>query len=142
VGSGFEGFDFSHEGVQQVIGLLIGFVSAIAGAPCCFLYLNHRIPDFKKKEKSKKEEAPYFLPHSAPSTPPVIEITNARCSVHDPPSPPTVSCPSGLASWIPRLRDERPSSPPGLGGLVKSALKAVLCSRPLGEPPLHPRLGS
>jgi len=47
MGSGLEGFDFSHEGVKRVVGLLIGFVSVIASAPYCFLYLNQRIHDYK-----------------------------------------------------------------------------------------------
>jgi len=54
VGSGFAGFDFSHEGVKRVVGLLIDFVSVIASAPHCLLYLNQRIHDYKKKEKRKK----------------------------------------------------------------------------------------
>ena len=41
MGSGLEGFDFSHEGVERVVGLLKGFVHAIASAPCYFLYLNN-----------------------------------------------------------------------------------------------------
>jgi len=45
VGSGFEGFDYSHDGVKRVVGLLIAFVLALASAPCCFLYLNQRIHD-------------------------------------------------------------------------------------------------
>jgi len=48
VGSVFEGFDFSHEGVKRVVGLLTGCVSVIASAPYCFLYLNQRIHDIKK----------------------------------------------------------------------------------------------
>jgi len=56
MGSGFEGFDFSHEGVKRVVGLLTGFVSVIASPPYCFLYLNQRIHDIKKE----KENAPYF----------------------------------------------------------------------------------
>jgi len=49
MGSGLEGFDFSHEGVKRVVGLFIGFVSVIASAPHCFLYLNQRIHDYKKR---------------------------------------------------------------------------------------------
>jgi len=56
MGSGLEGFDFSHEGVKRVVGLFTGFVSVIASAPYCFLYLNQRIHDKKKKEKKKKEK--------------------------------------------------------------------------------------
>jgi len=41
MGSGLEGFDFSHEGVKRVVGLFMGFVFAIASAPCDFLYLNN-----------------------------------------------------------------------------------------------------
>jgi len=43
MGSGLEGFDFSHEGVKRVVGLFIGFVSVIASAPYRFLYLKQRI---------------------------------------------------------------------------------------------------
>jgi len=56
MGSGLEGFDFSHEGVKRVVGLFIGFVSVIASAPYCFLYLNQRIHDYKKKEKKKEKK--------------------------------------------------------------------------------------
>jgi len=52
MGSGLAGFDFSHKGVKRVVGLFIGFVSVIASAPHCFLYLNQRIHDLKKKKKS------------------------------------------------------------------------------------------
>ena len=55
MGSGLEGFDFSHEGVKRVVGLLIGFVSVIASAPYRFLYLNQRIQDLKKKKKKRKK---------------------------------------------------------------------------------------
>jgi len=48
MGSGLEGSDFSHEGVKRVVGLFTGFVSVIASAPYCFLYLNQRIHDYKK----------------------------------------------------------------------------------------------
>ena len=51
MGSSFEGIDFSYEGVKQVVGLFIGFVFAIASAPCDFLYLNQRKYDIKKKKK-------------------------------------------------------------------------------------------
>jgi len=54
MGSGLEGFDFSHEGVKRVVGLVIGFVHAIASAPRGFLYFKQRIHDIKKKEKEKK----------------------------------------------------------------------------------------
>jgi len=53
MGSGLEGFDFSHERVKRVVGLFIGFVSVIASAPYCFLYLNQQIHDIKKKKKKK-----------------------------------------------------------------------------------------
>jgi len=62
MGSALEGFDFSYEGVKRVVGLFTGFVSVIASAPLCFLYLNQRIHDIKKKKK----EAPYFLHLSRP----------------------------------------------------------------------------
>ena len=42
MGSGFGGFDFSHEGVKRVVGLLKGFVHAIvASAPHEILYLSY-----------------------------------------------------------------------------------------------------
>jgi len=43
MGTGFEGSDFSHEGVKRVVGLILGFVYAIASAPHEFLYLKQRI---------------------------------------------------------------------------------------------------
>jgi len=39
MGAGLEGLDISHEGVKRVVGLFMGFVSVIASAPYCFLYL-------------------------------------------------------------------------------------------------------
>jgi len=42
MGSGLEGFDFCHQGVKRVVGLLKGFVHAIASAPREFLYLSYR----------------------------------------------------------------------------------------------------
>jgi len=48
MGSGLKGFDFSHEGVQWVVGLFTGLVSVIASAPHGFLYLNQRIHDNNK----------------------------------------------------------------------------------------------
>jgi len=50
--SGFKGFDFSHEGVKRVVGLFIGFVFAIASAPCDFLYFHQRIYNIKIKKCS------------------------------------------------------------------------------------------
>ena len=41
MGSGLEGLDFSHEGVKRVVGLLKGFVNAIASAPREFFYLSY-----------------------------------------------------------------------------------------------------
>ena len=58
MGSGFEGFDFSHEGVKRVVGLFTHFVSVIASAPHSFLYLNQRIHDIeKRKKKTRKKRA-------------------------------------------------------------------------------------
>jgi len=37
------GVRFSHEGVKRVVGLITGFVYAIASAPREFLYLKQRI---------------------------------------------------------------------------------------------------
>ena len=59
MGSGLEGFDFSHEGVKRVVGLFIGFVSVIASAPHCFLYLNQRIHDYNNKNKNKNRKKGY-----------------------------------------------------------------------------------
>jgi len=56
MGSGLDGFDFSHEGVKRVVGLLVGFVSVIASAPYRFLYLKQRKHDKKKKKKEKKKK--------------------------------------------------------------------------------------
>ena len=50
MGTGLERIDFSHEGVKRVVGLFTGFVSVIASAPNCFLYLNQRIHDVKNKK--------------------------------------------------------------------------------------------
>jgi len=58
MGSGLEGFDFSHEGVKRVVGLFTGFVSVIASAPHCFLYLNQRIHDNNNKNKNKNKKKP------------------------------------------------------------------------------------
>jgi len=61
MGSGLEGFDFSHEGVKRVVGLLAGFVHAIASAPREFLYLSyleineHMIQKKKRKKKKRKK---------------------------------------------------------------------------------------
>ena len=56
MGSGLEGFDFSHEGVKRVVGLIIGFVYAIASAPCEFLYLKTTNIMIIKKKKEKKKK--------------------------------------------------------------------------------------
>jgi len=61
MGSGLEGFDFSHERVKRVVGLLMGFVSVIASAPYLFLYLKQGIHDIKKEKKKKKREKQYFI---------------------------------------------------------------------------------
>jgi len=63
MGSGLEGFDFSYEGVKQVVGLFTGFVSVIASAPYCFLYLNQRIHDIKKNKEKKKPFISFYLSH-------------------------------------------------------------------------------
>ena len=57
IGSGFEGVDFSHERVKRVIGLLKGFVHAIASAPREFLYLSYlEINEHMIKKKKKKKD--------------------------------------------------------------------------------------
>jgi len=79
MGSGLEGLDFSHQGVKRVVGLLIGFVSVIASAPHCFLYLKQQIHDNNKKKKRRKKKkekkAPYVLPSFSSAPPPAIEIS-------------------------------------------------------------------
>jgi len=71
--SGLEGFHFSHEGVKRLVGLFTGFVSVIASALHCFLYLNQGIHDLKKKKRKKK--ALYFLLSGSSAPPPAIEIS-------------------------------------------------------------------
>ena len=66
MGSGLEGFDCSHEGVKRVVGLFIGFISVIASAPHCFLYINQRIHDLKKKKKKRKKKPTIFFHLSRP----------------------------------------------------------------------------
>ena len=75
ISSGLEGSDFAHEGVKQVVGLFIGFVFAIACAPCGFLYLNQRIHDKKKEKKKKSEKAPYCVASLSSAPPAAIEIS-------------------------------------------------------------------
>jgi len=67
----------SHDEVKRAVGLFHGFVSAIARAPCSFLYLNNEylIIKRKKRKKKKKKEAPYFLPSFSSAPPPAIEIS-------------------------------------------------------------------
>jgi len=60
MGSGLEGFDFSHKGVKWLVGLFTGFVSVIASARHCFLYLNQRIHDDKNEKKNMKKKSPLF----------------------------------------------------------------------------------
>jgi len=62
MGSGFEGLDFSHEGVKRVVGLLKGFVHAIASAPREFLYLSYleiNEPMIKKIKIKKRSQLWY-----------------------------------------------------------------------------------
>ena len=70
MGSGLEGFDFSHEGVKRVIGLFIGFVSVIASAPYRFLYLKQRIHDKKNKKEKKRKKRKKKDPSLALTSPP------------------------------------------------------------------------
>jgi len=74
MGSGLEGFDFSHEGVKRVVGLFIGFVSVIASVPYRFLYLKQRIHDYKKNKKKKKKNLTGHWPMSARVRQDLIEI--------------------------------------------------------------------
>jgi len=78
VGSGLEGFDFSHEGVKRVVGLLIGFVSVIASTPDCFLYLNQRIHDGGEEKKKRKKKETSNLLHPSPR----YGLLTTRPSVH------------------------------------------------------------
>jgi len=61
--SGVEGLDLSHEGVRRVVGLLKGFVYAIASAPREFLYLSYlKINEnMIQKRKEKKKKRPLHL---------------------------------------------------------------------------------
>ena len=88
MGSGLEGLDFSHEGVKRVVGLLKGFVHAIASAPREFLYLRfleineYIIKKRKKKRKKKKTTLQYFREHgtvlegNTPLSPDINPISN------------------------------------------------------------------
>jgi len=79
MGSGFEGFDFSHEGMMWVVGFFYGFVFAIASAPCDFLYLINEYMIYKKRKKKKgkkkKEKNPLFPSSISSATPPAIDIS-------------------------------------------------------------------
>jgi len=61
MGSGLEGFDFSHEGVKRVVGLLKGFVHAIASAPREFLYLSYLEINVHMIQKKKIPLFPFTL---------------------------------------------------------------------------------
>jgi len=84
MGSGLVGSDVSYEGVKRVVGLFISFVSVIASAPYCFLYLNQRKHDFKKKKKKKKKEKKtprplhisYLPPQKSPTCVPHLQCPN------------------------------------------------------------------
>jgi len=58
MGSGFEGLDFAHEWVKLVVGLLKGFVYAIASAPREFLYLkiNEHITEAYNDQHATKQQ--------------------------------------------------------------------------------------
>jgi len=43
------GICLSHDEVKRAVGLFYGFVSAIASAPCSFLYLNNEYLNIKIK---------------------------------------------------------------------------------------------
>ena len=66
MGSGLDGFDFSHEGVKRVVGLLEGFVHAIASAPREFLYLSYLEINEHMIQKKKKKKTPLSLHPSRP----------------------------------------------------------------------------
>ena len=50
----------SHDEVKRAVGLFYGFVSVIASAPYCFLYLNNEYM-IKKKKKKKSPLFPFIL---------------------------------------------------------------------------------
>jgi len=56
MGSGLGALDFSHKGLKRVVGLLVGFVFAIARAACSFLYLNNEHMITKKKKKKRPRD--------------------------------------------------------------------------------------
>jgi len=94
MGSGLEGFDFSHKGVKWVVGLFTGFISVIASTRHCFLYLNQRIHDDKKEKRKKKKKRSlislmlyatwYFFPDSCAS-----EYNVFHSDIQDPRQEPT-----------------------------------------------------
>jgi len=53
---GVEGICLSHDEVRRAVGLFHGFVSAIASAPCSFLYLNNEYLIITKKKKGKRKK--------------------------------------------------------------------------------------
>jgi len=58
----------SHDEVKRAVGLFHGFVSAIASAPCSFLYLNNEYLIIKKKKKKKDPSISHDLPTHETST--------------------------------------------------------------------------
>jgi len=143
MGSGVEGFDFSHEGVKRVIGLLKGFVHAIASAPREFLYLSYlEINEhmIQKKKKKKKEKAPYFLARPLHLQSLKFQLYVVQCTI--PSCPLTLPCLSGFASLIPHRQDRRPPHPPLFEELLQSSIKVVILPGPHGVPALHTRLCS
>jgi len=133
MGSCLEGFDFSHAGVKWVVGLFVGFVSVIARAPHCFLYLNQPIHDYKKKRKKQKEKkAPYFL-----ST---FEHAILRCPAKEPartrhlqgvlaigPDAPMWSSAAPLARFI---RSTATAFPPGMFSRPSSSASSISSRSP------------
>jgi len=47
---------FSNDELKRALGLFHGFVSAIASAPCSFLYLNNEYLIIKKKLKKRRKK--------------------------------------------------------------------------------------
>jgi len=73
------GICLSHDEVKRAVGLFDGFVSAIASAPCSFLYLNNEYL-IRKKKKKKRPHRPYQLyylpPQKTPTCVPPLQRPN------------------------------------------------------------------
>ena len=94
-GSGFAGFDFSHEGVKRVVGLLEGFVHTIGSAPREFLYLSYlEINEYMNYKKYKKKPpislilyAPWYFFHDSSTSKYNVFYSNIQVPRHEPTNP-------------------------------------------------------